>query len=89
MILAVPVLSWYGHFAWAALAAGIVLLEGVILLANRWRCPMTGVAARYTQDQTVGFDIYLPAWLARHNKTIFTVVFALGIAFALWRWFTR
>ena len=33
-----------------------------------------------------GFDIYLPLWLARHNKTIFGTLFAVGELFVLERW---
>jgi hypothetical protein len=29
------------------------------------RCPLTGIAARYTDDRRDNFDIYLPPWLAR------------------------
>jgi hypothetical protein len=32
------------------------------------------------------FDIYLPNWLARHNKTIFGAIFILGGLFALAQW---
>jgi hypothetical protein len=32
------------------------------------------------------FDIYLPPWLARHNKVIFGTLYFAGIAFALAHW---
>lgn len=35
------------------------------------------------------FDIYLPLWLARHNKLIFGALYVLGIAFAYMRWHQR
>ena len=85
-ILAMPVLAWYGHFGWSAAAAGAVVVEGLILLANRGRCPLTDVAGRYTEARRANFDIYLPEWLARYNKAIFTTLFVLGGAFVLWRW---
>jgi hypothetical protein len=43
----------------------------LVLIANDESCPLTGVAARYTVDRRDNFDIYLPEWLARHNKLIF------------------
>ena len=44
------------------------------------------MAARHTDAREANFDIYLPEWLARHNKTIFGLLFALGLAYALARW---
>jgi hypothetical protein len=49
----------------AALLGALVSVELVILAANRCRCPLTAVAARYTEDRRANFDIYLPRWLAR------------------------
>ncbi|MCB9893570.1 MAG: hypothetical protein H6839_03895 [Planctomycetes bacterium] len=86
VILAMPVLGWYGHFGWACAAAGLICVEGVILMANRGRCPLTNLAARYVDDRRPNFDIYLPQWLAKYNKVIFTTLFLLGGAFVLWRW---
>jgi hypothetical protein len=49
--------------------------------------PLTSVAAHYTEDRADNFDIYLPLWLARYNKTIFGTLFVCGCAFAFARWF--
>ena len=57
-----------------------------MLLFNKFRCPLTAVAARYTDDRRDNFDIYLPEWLARHNKIIFGTLYFAGVAFALTRW---
>lgn len=68
-----------GRFdAWFWVPVGLIVLELVVLLANGWACPLTPIAARYTDDRSDNFDIYLPAWLARHNKTVYTVVCVLG-----------
>jgi hypothetical protein len=75
--------SQYGH---AALMIGIVLIEVIVLGLNGWRCPLTPVAARYTDDRRANFDIYLPAWLAVNNKQIFGTMYGAGIALALARW---
>ena len=85
-ILAIPVLVWRDNLPGAFLLIAIVLVEVVVLVANRWRCPMTDVAARYTTDRRDNFDIYLPAWLARYNKAIFGSLFLLGLLLALLRW---
>ena len=60
--------------------------EVSVLLANRMRCPLTGVAARYTDDRSANFDIYLPVWLARHNKLIFGSLFVLDEMYLVSRW---
>jgi len=85
-ILAIPVASWRGKHVGAAWLAAIVFIEVAILVVNGWRCPLTSVAARFTEDRRDNFDIYLPEWLARHNKLIFGVLFVVGLVFAIARW---
>jgi hypothetical protein len=86
-IFAIPVCAWRGQLRAAAVLIGVVFLEVVVLLVNRWRCPLTNVAARYTNDRRDNFDIYLPEWVARHNKTIFGAIYIAGIAVTLVLWF--
>ena len=88
LILVLPVLGWLGQFFWAAVVIGLVLLEGLILLANRGHCPLTDIAARYTENRAPNFDIYLSVWLARNNKLIFSTLFVGGAAYVLWCWIT-
>ena len=85
-ILLIPVYAWRGNVRGAVILIAIVSVEVVIILANRWRCPLTGVAERYTDDRSDNFDIYLPLWLARYNKEIFGVLFLAGVLFTLARW---
>jgi hypothetical protein len=85
-ILAVPALARAGRLRAAAVVIAIVLIEVAIILVNRWRCPLTDVAARYTNDRRDNFDIYLPLWLARHNKAIFGTLFAIGLLYTIARW---
>lgn len=68
---------------WIAVAS--VIVEGIILIANRWRCPLTVAAKRYSEDVSVGFDIFIPRWLAEHNKTIFTTLFVIAMIIAAYR----
>jgi hypothetical protein len=86
-ILAIPVASWRGEHRVALALCAVVAVEVAILVANGMTCPLTGVAARYTDERQDNFDIYLPLWLARHNKTIFGWLYAAGLAFALLRWY--
>ena len=85
-IAAIPVLAWRGQSRAAAVLIAVVFLEVAVLAVNRWRCPLTGVAARYTDDRRDNFDIYLPEWVARHNKTIFGGLYLAGIVMTLALW---
>ena len=85
-ILGVPVAALAGHLGWALALSAIVLFECVVLAANRFRCPLTDVAARYTDERNDNFDIYLPVWLARNNKQVFGTLFVVGELVLLWRW---
>jgi hypothetical protein len=85
-IVAVPIAAGLHRFRLAAFLAGLVLLECLVLVLNRWRCPITDLAARYAPETSDNFDIYLPNWLARHNKTIFSALFLVGGLFALAQW---
>ena len=85
-IVAIPLVALAGALASALWLTLLVLVEVVVLAANRMRCPFTAIAARYTDDRSDNFDIFLPAWLARHNKLVFGALFVLGEALFLWRW---
>ena len=85
-VLGLPVAALAGHLTLAAVLAAAVLVETGVLAVNGWRCPLTDVAARYTDDRAANFDIYLPLWLARYNKQIFGPLYVLGGLIALWAW---
>jgi hypothetical protein len=85
-VLALPAFGLARRFDWALAASVLVLGECAALALNRGRCPLTDVAARYTEDRAENFDIYLPRWLARYNKEIFGTMFFAGEVFVIWRW---
>jgi hypothetical protein len=85
-ILAIPIASLYGDNRAALWLAAIVLVEVVVLALNKWRCPLTSLAARYTTDRRANFDIYLPEWLAKHNKVIFGTIYLVGVVSACAHW---
>lgn len=85
-IAVIPFFAAGNQLKLAALAIGVVALEVLVLLANGFRCPLTAVAARYTDERVDNFDIYLPRWLARYNKLIFGSLYALGVIFTLLVW---
>lgn len=85
-ILAIPVVTAIGELRWAAWLSALVFVEVAVLAVNRMRCPLTDIATRYTEDRADNFDIFLPLWLARHNKLIFGSLFAAAELFLLSRW---
>lgn len=84
-IVAIPVATALGRLRWAAWLSALVFVEVAVLAVNRMRCPLTDIAARYTADRADNFDIFLPLWLARHNKLIFGSLFMAAELFLLWR----
>lgn len=74
-----------GILTW--LAAGAVVLEAVVLALFGMYCPLTLIARKYSDSEKDNFDIFLPNWLARHNKVIFTSIFLTGLLLVVWRTF--
>lgn len=73
----INVLTW--------IAIGLVIAEGLVLVMFKMFCPLTLVARRYSDSNKDNFDIYLPNWLARYNKIIFTTIYLAGVALVLFR----
>jgi hypothetical protein len=71
-------------FTWIAIA--LVIGEGAVLLIFRMFCPLTLMARKYSDSTKDNFDIYLPNWLARHNKLIFTSIFLIGLISVLFQY---
>jgi len=57
----------------------LVIVEFLVLVINKGICPFTTLAYKYSDKHEVGFDIFLPKWLARYNKMIFGTIFFIGI----------
>ena len=87
-IVAIPLAVWRGELRVALVLIAVVALEVVILALNGMRCPLTGVAARYTDDRRDNFDIFLPLSIARYNKQIFGTLYALGVLYAALQWWS-
>ena len=63
----------------------IVVMEGIILLIFKRSCPVTLIARHYSSSAKDNFDIYLPNWLARHNKTIYSIIMVVIIIMLIYR----
>ena len=85
-IVAIPFAALRGAHGTAAWFAAIVAMEVIVLAVNGWRCPLTAIASRYTDERRDNFDIFLPIWLAKYNKHIFGALYVAGVAFALAHW---
>ncbi len=68
---------------WISLA--LALGECVVIVLNKWTCPLTPLAAKHTASREPNFDIYLPIWLAKNNKEIFGTILVVGILLVIWR----
>ena len=85
-IVALPVAGTLRRFRWAMILTVVVLLECAVLAVNQGRCPLSDLARQFTVDQADNFDIYLPNWLARHNKGVFGLLFIAGELVVLRYW---
>jgi hypothetical protein len=70
-------------FTWISVV--LILIEGIILLFNKWNCPLTILGKNYTEQTHIGFDIYLPKFIAKHNKLIFTTIYIIGLIIIMYR----
>ena len=50
-ILALPITALLHRFDWAVILTAIILLECGVLAVNKGRCPLTDVAARFTDER--------------------------------------
>jgi len=48
-------------------------------------CPLTVLARKYSDSTKDNFDIFLPNWLARYNKLIYTSFFVVILLILLYR----
>lgn len=61
------------------IAVAVFLIEGVVLIANGWRCPLTTYAERLGASHGQVTDIFLPKCIADRVFQIYGGLFALGL----------
>ena len=71
--------------AYTWIGIGLIIMEGLVLLVFKMFCPLTLLARNYSDSKKENFDIFLPDWLAKHNKLIFTTIFAGGVVIVIIR----
>ena len=70
---------------WVWMSIGLILLEGFVLLAFKNLCPVTLIARKYSGSTKDNFDIFLPNWLAKYNKLIYTTLFIIVLLILVYR----
>jgi hypothetical protein len=70
---------------WVWICLGLIILEGLVLLVFNKMCPITLVARKYSDSTDHNFDIYLPEWLAKYNKLIYTTIVLIGVFILVWQ----
>lgn len=68
---------------WICLA--FIVFEGLTLLLFKSICPVTLIARKYSDSDKDNFDIYLPNWLAKHNKLIYTSIVVIAVLGLIYR----
>jgi hypothetical protein len=70
---------------WVWICLGLIVLEVLVLLLFKSSCPLTILARKYSDSPMENFDIYLPNWLAKHNKTIYTFIVLIAVVILVYR----
>jgi hypothetical protein len=70
---------------WIWIGLGLIALEGLILLLFKKICPVTLIARKYSSSTSANFDIYLPNWLAKYNKLIYSIIVLIILVILLYR----
>ena len=61
-------------------ASSLFLAEGIVLLINGWRCPLTAIAEKLGDSHGQITDTFLPKWFADRVFKIYGVSFVVGMA---------
>ena len=82
-LLYAVVINRIDYYVWTGIS--LILAEGLVLLVFRNHCPLTLVARNYSDSAKANFDIYLPEWLARNNKKVYTTLFVFILLLLFYR----
>ncbi len=77
------------RYDWTLLVALVaIFLEGLALLLNHGRCPLTSLAEKYGALNGAVTDIFLPDWMTRHTFKIATVLVVIELIWLAWGYFS-
>ncbi|PHR13211.1 MAG: hypothetical protein COA40_06875 [Aequorivita sp.] len=71
--------------SWVWICIGLVIIEALVLLAFKMFCPLTVLARKYSDSTRDNFDIFLPNWLAKYNKLIYSAIFGIAVIIVIYR----
>ncbi len=75
-------------FNWVLLMAIVaIFIEGIVLILNKWRCPLTSLAEKYGADKGSVTDMFLPGVIARNVFKIAIVLFPVELVLLGIRYF--
>ncbi|OGO43767.1 MAG: hypothetical protein A2137_02960 [Chloroflexi bacterium RBG_16_58_8] len=69
-------------------AMGIIAFDGIVILFNRGRCPLTTLAERYGAKNGAVTSIFLPKFLARYVFKFFGVLSSVELILLGWWYFS-
>lgn len=69
-----------GTYNWTLLAAmGFIIVDGLSIVLNHGRCPLTTLAEKYGAENGAVTNIFMPMWCARYVFKFFMVLFAIEV----------
>jgi hypothetical protein len=74
---------------WVWIGFGLFALEAIILLLFKLMCPLTIMARKYSNSPKENFDIFLPNWLAKNNKLIYSILLLFILIILAYRLITK
>ena len=79
-----------GTYNWIlVLAIGAISIEGLVLLLNRWQCPLTELAKKHGDKKGSVTDLFYPKWFAPHSFRVSTVLFIIGLILLTINYFVK
>lgn len=68
---------------WTWICWGFIVIEVLILAVFKNICPITLIARKFSNSRSDNFDIFLPLWLARNNKIIYSIIICIIILISI------
>ena len=70
---------------WIWIGFAFILGEALVLIIFNRFCPITLIARKYSNSTKDNFDIFLPNWLAKYNKLIYSIIVLIIIGILIYR----
>ena len=58
-----------------------ILIEGLVIIFNKWRCPLTSLAEKHGAEKGTVTDMFLPDVISRNVFKIAVVLFPTELIF--------